>query len=193
MPDDPDATITEGHYAVFDGYWDSTDKTLNLNLCPPAVEHTTEIRTDPVTYLEEKVEVSRRTASNVDIQRTVIHINGSDFEHTLTAADVEEYDFFKLGDGDNNGVDDAIDQTVWWLKVDDPSTEDVDEDSALAMGYSAALFESQLRGPPAARCRFHRSPASYAIVESTGESVAPIPDRAPSRVARSGNAGTSSA
>ena len=35
VPDSPDATITSGHYAVFDGYWDSVNKTLNLNLCPP--------------------------------------------------------------------------------------------------------------------------------------------------------------
>ena len=144
MPDDPDATITSGHYAVFDGYWDFDDKTLELNLCPPAVEHTMETRIDPDTEEETQVEVSTRTASNVDIQQTVIHINGSDFEHTLTAADVEKYDFFKVGDGDDaDSLDDAIGQTVWWLKVDDPSTEDVDEDSALAMGYSAALFESQ--------------------------------------------------
>lgn len=141
--DTPDATVTEGHYAVFDGYWDSNDKTLNLNLCPPGVEHSIETRTDPVTYLETKVEVSTRTVSNVDIRRTVFHINGTDFEHTLTAADVEKYDFFKLHEDKNNdGVDDAVGKTVWWLKVDDPSTENVDEDSPLAMGFSAALFDS---------------------------------------------------
>ena len=54
---------------------------------------------------------------------------------------MEKYDFFKVGDGnDADSVDDAIGQTVWWLKVDDPDTTDVDEDSALAMGFSAALF-----------------------------------------------------
>lgn len=138
VPDSPDTTISEGHYAVFDGYWDFSSKTLNLNLCPPAVEHTME---SPGRG-QAPVEVSTRAASNVDIQRTVIHINGSDFEHTLTAADLEEYDFFKAGDSDRNGVDDAVGQTVWWLKVDDPDTPDVDEDSALAMGFSAALFSS---------------------------------------------------
>ena len=81
VPDSPDETITSGHYAVFDGYW-ADNKTLNLNLCPPAVEHTTVTKTDPVTYLETTVEVSTRTTSNVDIQRTVFHIDGSDFEHT---------------------------------------------------------------------------------------------------------------
>ena len=144
VPDSPDATITEGHYGVFEGYWDKRGKTLNLNLCPPAVQHTIE------TIGLKKVEVSTRFASNIDIRRTVIHIDHIDgidddeqFEHTLTAADVEKYDFLKLGDGDNNGVDDAVGTTVWWLKVDDESTEDVDEDSPLAMGFSAALFESK--------------------------------------------------
>ena len=39
-------------------------------------------------------------------------------------------------------LDPAFGQTVWWLKVDDESTPNVDEDSALAMGFSAALFDS---------------------------------------------------
>ena len=40
VSDTPDAIISEGHYGVFDGYWNSVDKTLQLNLCPPAVKHT---------------------------------------------------------------------------------------------------------------------------------------------------------
>lgn len=147
VPSNPDAIISEGHYAVFDGYWDSKDETLEVNLCPPAVEHSKETRTNPVTLLPEEVEVSTRSTSNVDIKRTVFHINGSGFEHTLTAADVEKYDFFKTGVSTTTSSgatqDTAVGQTVWWLKVDDPDTEDVDEDSPLAMGYSAALFESQ--------------------------------------------------
>ena len=148
-PDNPDATITQGHYGVFDGYWDSEKNTLNINLCPPAVMHHLETRTDPVTYLETQVEVSKRTKSNVDIRRTVIHIDhidgipeGEQFKHTLTAADVEKYDFLKMGDANNDNVDDAVGQSVWWLKVDDEDTPDVDEDSPLAMGFSAALFDS---------------------------------------------------
>ena len=42
VPESPDATITEGHYAVFDGYWDFEKETLELNLCPPSVVHTKE-------------------------------------------------------------------------------------------------------------------------------------------------------
>ena len=148
-PDNPDATITQGHFGIFDGYWNNTDKTLELNLCPPAVEHRDETKTDPLGQ-PTTVEVSTRSASNIDIRRTVIHIDHVDgipedeqFKHTLTAADVERYDFFKLDEDKNkDGVDDAVGTTVWWLKVDDESTENVDEDSPLAMGYSAALFDS---------------------------------------------------
>ena len=137
-PDNPAAIVSTGHYAVFDGYWDSGTKTLNLNLCPPSVEH--EIVPGDLGGPGE--EVSTRTASNVDIRRTVFHIHEHDFVHELTVEDVEKYDFFKLKDNNGDGMDDAVGQTVWWLKVDDPSTEGVDEDSALAMGFSAALFDS---------------------------------------------------
>ena len=145
-PDNPDATITKGHYAVFDGYWSSENKTLELNLCPPSVVHSMESggRGKP------DVEVSTRTKSNVDIRRTVIHIDHIDgiptnkqFKHVLTAADLDKYDFFKKGDSNRDGHDDAVGQTVWWLKVDDESTPNVDEDSPLAMGFSAALFDSK--------------------------------------------------
>ena len=145
VPGNPDETITSGHYAVFDAYWDFDKETLNNNLCPPSVVHTIETQTDPVTYLDTKVEVSTRTASNVDIQRTVFHLD-STFEHTLTATDVENYDFFKLGDSDDSdSVDDAVDQTVWWIRTgDDAMTTDVTEtESALQMGFSAGLFDSK--------------------------------------------------
>ena len=150
VPDNPDATITQGHYAVFDGYWDSTKKTLNLNLCPPAVVHHMETRR--INRKQVQVEVSTRTASNVDIQKTVIHIDHIDgidedeqFKHTLTAADVDKYDFFKTGVSTTTSEgthDTAVGTSVWWLKVDDESTPNVDEDSPLAMGFSAALFDS---------------------------------------------------
>ena len=148
VPENPDATITQGHYGIFDGYWNFDKETLNLNLCPPSVKHRME--TQEIGGEEVEVEVSTRTASNVDIQKTIIHIDHVDgidddeqFKHVLTAADVERYDFFKVGDANNDGVDDAVGTTVWWLKVDDESTPDVDEDSPLAMGFTAALFDSK--------------------------------------------------
>ena len=106
VPDPADATISEGHFAVFDGYWNSTDKTLELNLCPPAVQHSLETRTDPKTEAQTQVEVSHRKSSKVDIRETVIHIDGEGFTHELTAADLEEYDFFREGDPDGVAAND---------------------------------------------------------------------------------------
>lgn len=142
-PDDDTAqSITEGHYAVFDGYWDLTERTLNLNLCPPEVEHGTEWQENDAGE-EVEVPVAHRRESDVDIRETVFHIEGEAFEHELTAADLTEYDFFREGaaDGDPT-VDPAFGETVWWLRVDDPDTAGVDEDSPLAIGFSAALLDS---------------------------------------------------
>ena len=144
-----DEIITEGHYGVFDGYWDGNTNTLNLNLCPPRVHH------EDVTDLSTGVttEVSHRSASNIYIEETVFEIDHIDgipaerqFEHVLTEADVEKYDFLKLHvDEDGNGVDDAVGTTVWWLKVEDEHEgghDHEEEESPLAMGFSAALFSS---------------------------------------------------
>ena len=146
-PEDPDATVSRGHYAIFDGYWDFRGKALSPNLCPPSVVHTTHTETDPLTFVKTQVEVSTRTASNIDIRETVIHIDSA-FEHPLTAEDVETYDFFKVGDSDGDGVDDAVGTTVWWLMADDDegatTTSDTTEPEAeFHMGFSAALFDSK--------------------------------------------------
>lgn len=140
-PPNPDASVSRGHYAIFDGYWDLDDKVLKPNLCPPSVVHTTtETR---VGFDVVKTTTSTRSASNIDLSKdkTVIHIDDN-FQHTLTAAEVEKYDFFKLGDSgdDDDTVDDAIGQTVWWLKADDDTTETGTEPE-FHLGFSAALFD----------------------------------------------------
>ena len=90
LPGSPDATIDSGHHAVFDAYWDFDRKNLELNLWPPAVDRMMETQTDPMTEEETPVEISTRTSSNVDIQQTVSRIDGSGFEHELTAEPLEE-------------------------------------------------------------------------------------------------------
>ena len=141
-PEDPDASVSRGHYAIFDGYWDEDHKTLNPNLCPPAVVHTA--TTTIVGGQPVQGEVSTRYASNIDIRQTVIHID-SVFAHQLTAEDVETYDFFKLGDSDSDNVDDAVGETVWWLMADDDEEENAtsttETEPEFHMGFSAALFD----------------------------------------------------
>lgn len=141
-PEDPDASVSRGHYAIFDGYWDEDDKTLNPNLCPPAVVHTA--TTTIVGGQPVQGEVSTRYASNIDIRQTVIHIDSA-FEHVLTEDDVETYEFFELGDLNNDGHDDAVGQTVWWLMADDDEEENAtsttEAEPEFHMGFSAALFD----------------------------------------------------
>lgn len=150
-PENPDATVSRGHYAIFDGYWDFREETLNPNLCPPAVVHTKKTKT--VNRQKVTEEVSTRSASNIDLRRTVIHIDSA-FRHTLTEDDVDTYDFFKTGTtttifdtttSQYKEVDTAVGQTVWWLMADDDEEEEMTGGAAepeFHMGFSAALFGS---------------------------------------------------
>ena len=149
-PENADATVSRGHYAIFDGYWDDDDNVLRPNLCPPSVVHTTRTETDPNTGNKTETVVSTRSASNIDLRRTVIHIDSA-FEHELTPADVETYDFFKTGvntttsDGNSTTTQDtAVGQTVWWLMADDDEEEETTggaTEPEFHMGFSAALFD----------------------------------------------------
>ena len=151
VPDSPDETITEGHYAVFEGYWDSDKETLNLNLCPPSVVHTPETQTDGEGNKIE-VEVSTRTTSNVDIRQTVINIT-DDNKRRPTEDEIRKYPFLPSElvplDEDGDGQQDVDSggkllftyPAIWWLRLDDPNTENVDEDLPLAMGFSTALLD----------------------------------------------------
>ena len=89
-PANPIAVINSGHFAMFDLYWDNTTqatsgKTLNNNLCPPAVTNTKTTvgkgRGATVT------ETFTRAASNTDIRETLFHIPTGN-EVTLAATTV---------------------------------------------------------------------------------------------------------
>lgn len=93
-PVNPTPVINSGHFALFDIYWDNTDqatsgKTLNNNLCPPAVT------TSSVGNENENGEVASttytftRAASNIDIGETLFHIPTSN-EVNLAATTVED-------------------------------------------------------------------------------------------------------
>ena len=107
-PANPTAVINSGHFALFDVYWDNTNdatsgKTLNNNLCPPAV-------TNSRAGDEEEgiTETFTRAASNIDIRETLFHIptstevtfaattvNGTDDEGNFypTTFGADQYDF----------------------------------------------------------------------------------------------------
>ena len=73
-PANPTAVINSGHFALFDVYWDNTNdatsgKTLNGNLCPPAVTNSRAgDEEDGIT------ETFTRAASDIDIGKTLFHI-----------------------------------------------------------------------------------------------------------------------
>ena len=74
-PANPTPVINSGHYALFDIYWDNTNeatsgKTLNNNLCPPAVSVSSTINEDE----ELTGKTFTRDASDTDIRETLFHI-----------------------------------------------------------------------------------------------------------------------
>ena len=163
VSDKPTKEITSGHYALFDAYWWKFDKdaeksgTLNNNLCPPTAVH------KDVRQGQRIVEVTTRTATNVDIGETVIHIGD---KHKVTVVDnpnaidgkkddqgnlvnvganeinLAEYPFIK--DGLVKNDDDTIKAgtQVYWLRLDDPDIAG-DDSSDLKLGFSAGLFDEQ--------------------------------------------------
>ena len=158
FPDEPSgnavAQITTGHYALFDGYWhsepdanddDPNARTLNNNLCPPKVTHS---ETD-----DGFGNVSRtftRSASNIDIRETVVHI-GDEYKAGVvaTSADatngelaLDKYPEVRTGLGLSESAPVPADTQVYWVRLDDPATADIDEDADLILGFSTILFDA---------------------------------------------------
>lgn len=146
--------MSAGHYAVFDAYYDlDSDEPhrptaegeawaglMSLNFCPPELVQE-EVLDDNGEGTGEYTMVRRD--AKIDIDKTVFQVNQA---HTLTAEEVEIYDFLKIGDGDDADTqDDAVDQKVWWLRPgDDIHTEDVTEEASdLQISFSTELFDAQ--------------------------------------------------
>lgn len=136
LPEFPVDQVSAGHYAIFDAYYDldadqphrPTEEDepwaglMSLNFCPPTVE----VGDDGL----ENVTTTRH-GTNVDIDRTVVHVDQT--AHTLTAAEVAAYP--DLGDAGDE---------VYWLRVgDDPNTPSATEQASdLQLSFSTALFDS---------------------------------------------------
>ena len=156
--------ITEGHFALFDAYWewrvqDPNDENVGLlhtNLCPPLVVETTEFdkRGRPIT-------VTSLVDSNIDINEAIFHVLD---KHKVTVVEADQYDpaadelpsdqYVELVADEHIGVG----SQVWWLRLDDPNT-DVDETSDLVLGFSSKRFDNQYWGDardggPAFRYKF---------------------------------------
>ena len=157
----PDAStvgeIRNGYYAVFDAFWDYEVGHLSNNFCPPGVTVTTEEDDEG-----EEVTVYTRTDANIHISETVFSIpdsykvkvidsraetvNGN--PGNIQDATIDIADFLFLAE---NGAVSAVepgpndttvfaDNTLWWVRLDQPWTTNVDETSPLQVGFSTGLL-----------------------------------------------------
>ena len=138
----PVKTITTGEIAFFDSYWDIETKTINNNLCPPSI----------VTRTEEQgrqtVTKITRADARIDIAQTVIHVT-DDYKVTVVAGEagekqisLAEYPFLRKGLGLGDNESPKAGTQVYWLRLDDPDTEEV-ETSNLRLGFSTELFDGK--------------------------------------------------
>lgn len=159
--------ITTGHFALFDGYWewlvqDDDDENvgiLHTNLCPPLVvktmgagegERTEEGEEEEQTEAETTTVISL-IDSGIDIDEAIIHVL-DDHKVTVVEGNPEDSDarelpasrYPELIDDDHISAGDR----VWWLRLDDPDTEGVDEASDLTLGFSTMRFDGQYWAAP---------------------------------------------
>ena len=144
--------ITEGHFALFDAYWewlvydpgDENIGVLHTNLCPPLVVETTE-----TNRFGQETTVTRLVDSHIDIGEAIFHVLDT---HQVTVVDADQYDpvanelpadqYLELVADEHIGAG----SQVWWLRLDDPNTDDVDETSDLVLGFSTMRFDDQYWG-----------------------------------------------
>ena len=164
----PDANtasvISEGYYAVFDAFWDYEVGHLSDNFCPPAVTETTETHTDEDTGEETTVTVYNRSDANIHISETAFSIpdsykvtvvdsdetNGNPSTASGPKIDLADFPFLREGisaveEGPDSTTENPTtvfaDNSVYWVRLDQPWTEDVDETSPLKVGFSTALMK----------------------------------------------------
>ena len=127
----PHKTPAPGHVALFDAYWDDTAAELVNNPCPPTVVH---VPAEPITEANPSGTPARddRTASNIDIRETVIHIPNSfrvDISDTNTPYTQAKYQaLWRVDDFENGGFNGVGDGEVWVLPA---------SNTTLAFGFSA--------------------------------------------------------
>lgn len=147
--------ITEGHFALFDAYWEVTEPDpsettdldsppentgiLHTNTCPPKVE---------ITKVDDGLGgttiVKSLVKSHIDIDEAIFHILDG---HSTTVADGgpddDDYSHARLDHYPELADYTGVGEQVWWLRLDDPGTPGVDETSDLTVGFSTMRFDSQ--------------------------------------------------
>ena len=150
--------VTEGHFALFDAYWeqlggnraldDTNTGVLHINECPPLMVTTRE--DDGFGTITEIITRTARE-KGMDIDEAIMHVLDdykvdvvpTNANATSGQLSLEEYPEVRRGLGLGTTDPVATGTQVWWLKLDDPDTTDVDETSDLGMGFSTALFDDK--------------------------------------------------
>ena len=160
-----DGTTRQEHLALFDVYWDYDDdaldpnsKTLINNPCPPLARHI------PAEYDERgdlvKAAYTARTASDVNIGHTIIHIPSSElqraakgdtpavrsFKRTVTASGTGAYNgvhyaFLRPKQADGTRAASADVWIVPGCEAGETPTRNDDLDPPLCLGFSAGLLQ----------------------------------------------------
>ena len=140
--------------ALFDVYWDTGEKYLFNNPCPPTVTHYPE-EPGPGPFDPPIPASDLREQSTVNVNETIIHIPNS-YKRTLaydSTDDKTKYPFmfkdWNKKDSDNDGTNDAlVTDTLWVLPTCDPSYTDAQNTANparagandLCLIFSAALL-----------------------------------------------------
>ena len=132
--------VSTGHIALFDVYWDTEEKELANNPCPPTVEH---------VPAEGKTQASdTRTASNINIEETVIHIPNSakvDLSTSATYTEINYEEVWKADakenrDTDDDGAGDGVGDGIVWVL---PACPDGALTESLCIAFSADLLNPE--------------------------------------------------
>ena len=142
--------VTEGHFALFDAYWEWTEHWTDDDNPNEGIMHANDC---PPEMVVNRSGGLSRAASGIDLGEAIIHVKDV-HQATVVATNaevtedggqlsLEEYPDVRkaLGLGEADPVEPGT--KVWWLRLDDPDTTDRDETSSLSIGFSAALFDDK--------------------------------------------------
>ena len=143
------AVVDSGHIALFDVWWNPEEKELTNTSCPPTITYVPAEKAVPAgrggTPPAKPATPARtdRSPSNIDIDKTVIHIPNSakvNLKDADTPYPKRHYpDLWKADALENrDAVDDKGDGMVWVLPACPPAGMAADDD--LCIAFSAALL-----------------------------------------------------
>ena len=150
--DNPAHVISSGHYALFDVYWDATDRNLVTNPCPPKITVTVHHETNDLGLPTGKTTYRHaRSASEANIGTTVFHVPGAPnlTPRANNATDYEKWPFLYPDAADTDGdtdisdseVGDPIAAGVWTLPDCTPGLP-APAPGDLCIGFSAQLLRT---------------------------------------------------